>query len=224
LNLGYCFILLLVLFYRFKKYLYTVQEDIDIFSALHLKFTRGGLHTYQQIPLEVIEQTVNAFGVLPDSTKIGWQISLDGQSMIKGPRLPFLYLPNEDDIPAEMTAGNLLTYFKKKEAISNEVFAKVKEGLSEILPKRFGNLTQTQKVELLITMAEMKNETEPSIILFKDLGKNLPFYLVEDLPDRILKLSEGSIFLLILRSDLTAWIPYGDFHTIYPKEGKYTVN
>ncbi len=150
INLGYCFILFFVAFFRFKRALCPALKTRISTEKLNIKIKTGERTTLHAYEPEIIPEIVNAFfGV---SKYLKGKITIDDTNLDTSQKKNILYLPKPSEIPGDIKTLDLLAFFKRSLKLSTDEFNSLKESAGDTLLKRFEELKPLQIGNVLLSI------------------------------------------------------------------------
>ncbi|HLP44551.1 MAG TPA: hypothetical protein VK469_01315 [Candidatus Kapabacteria bacterium] len=179
-NSFYCILLLFVAYYLYKKYMFPMPKNAEVFKKMDFNFDKGKSHAIQTTSPDFIDLFLNPFfGINKD---FPGKIAIDGKSILTSDKKDILYLPNIEKIPEDIPVKSILKLFNVKSP-----------DFAPIVNKKFGQLKTIEKSELLLSCAQLK---QSRIIIFNDFLFAPPAYK-DTYVKRIKTLKENSILIYL---------------------------
>ncbi len=161
-NALYCLILLLVSYYRFKKYLFPISKDAEDCKKIDLHFNKGKIHILTSYHEEFTERFINLFFGMDNC--VNGNITIDGKNILDGEKKNFTYLPPIEDIPEDIPNKSIVKLFNVPTA-----------EFTAIIDKKFGELNKSEQADLLLNCALLRKS---SICILNDFLYAPPEYWI----------------------------------------------
>jgi len=142
-NALYCLILLMISYYRFKKYLFPISKDAEDCKKIDIHFTKGKIHILTSFHEEFTERFINLFFGMDNC--VNGNITIDGKNILDGEKKNFTYLPPIEDIPEDIPNKSIVKLFN----VPTTEF-------TAIIDKKFGELNKSQQADLLLNCALLR--------------------------------------------------------------------
>ncbi len=142
-NALYCLILLLVSYYRFKKYLFPRYKHAEDCKKIDLHFKKGKIHILTSYHEEFTERFINLFFGMDNC--VNSNITIDGKNILDSGKKNFTYLPPIEDIPEDIPNKSIVKLFNVPTA-----------EFTAIIDKKFGELNKSEQADLLLNCALLR--------------------------------------------------------------------
>ncbi len=213
LNIFYIAILFGIANNRFKKSLYPAPEKSGAFNDLNIELKKGNYITFDVKQIDFKNQILNVF--FGKCKGFFGKLFINTNNIVNKEKKDFLYLPNPDKLPGNITVNAFLAYLK---GIFNLTRKEMKQ-FNDMLDKgekRFEALDTDEKAKLLLTAARLKNSETYILYDFKSgLSQDFSFFVKEWIEGMK---NKGAIVLDIFPTKGMFLIP--DYQTVFEFNGE----
>jgi hypothetical protein len=192
------FIIALLLFmsYRLLKKRLSPPEKKKRFSQLALDFKRGKhfVYRYKDFDPSFPEQLLNVLmGKIKEFTG---KFLINGKSIVTGEKKNFVYLPDPHLLPAGTKVKAMIEKYARLQKIPKSDIKKLEKEFDSILGKRFWEIDEVQKVNLMLGIVAFK---KADIYLFNNFLIHIDsMQVLEEIIGRIKRTN-----ILIIETDST---------------------
>lgn len=154
-QIFYILVLLVFSYFRFRTVIFSETEKKEQFSGMHLEFKRGKHYKIEYESNEFPEQIFNVFA--GKASTFPGKISIDDRALIENEKQDFVYLPSPGVFPANAKIKKIMNHTVKSWGLPEQgVQELLKELDASLVNKRFRELEEPAKIELLIKLAKLK--------------------------------------------------------------------
>jgi ABC-type uncharacterized transport system ATPase subunit len=213
LNIFYIAILFGIADNRFKKSLYPAPEKSGAFNDLNIDLKKGNYITFDVKQIDFKNQILNVF--FGKCKGFFGKLFINTKNIVNEEKKDFLYLPNPDKLPGNITVNAFLAYLKGIFNLTREEMKQFNDLLDKG-EKRFEALDTDEKAKLLLTAARLKNSETYILYDFKSgLSQDFSFFVKEWIEDMK---NKGAIVLDIFPTKGMFLIP--DYQTVFEFNGE----
>lgn len=155
-NLFILSVLTWSLYSRFKQTIFPKTKNSKAYRDIHLKLLSGKLFvfSYNDDDRDFPAQLYNA---LSGVRKYPGKITIDDKELAPGEKQDFCYIPLPETLPGNIKNKKLINLFSSGLDINKEDIATLKKELSHLMDKRFEEVKEEERIELLTGLAKLKN-------------------------------------------------------------------
>jgi hypothetical protein len=218
LHMFYGFVLLLGAYFYFKGRMFPRTKNAGAFNDFHLELKSKTKSTVNIKQVDFLNQWIKWF--FGKSTGLQWKLTLDDKNISNGCPKKFIYLPNPEEIPLDITGMQLLNLFKRILRLSKQDLDKIVSDFGkELLQKRFKNIDTYDKAQILLGISRF---FKPDIYILKDFSMGIPCEQWKELESQLDAVIDGNTIIIDIIANDRYWLSKPDTQVfIIYKNSKY---
>jgi len=154
INTLYIVLALFLSFFFFKKSVWVKPERPRVYSKVNLSFKKGKSYLFKQTAPDLADRIYSVLKGHPESYSGG--VSIDGQKLVKGKELDFIYLPDPDKMCGDMKVVNYVRLIGGLTGTGHLELDKLMKENEAIADKKFAELPRLDKMLLLAKLVSLK--------------------------------------------------------------------
>lgn len=154
INTLYIVLALFLSFFFFKKSVWVKPERPRVYGKVNLSFKKGKSYLFKQTAPDLADRIYSVLKGHPESYSGG--VSIDGQKLVKGKELDFIYLPDPEKLCGDMKVGNYVRLIGGLTGTGHLELDKLMKENEAIADKKFAELPRLDKMLLLAKLVSLK--------------------------------------------------------------------
>ncbi|MCK5056549.1 MAG: ABC transporter permease subunit [Candidatus Aminicenantes bacterium] len=202
LNGLYLILLLFVSYSRFKNSLFFSEKKKNVrLDELQIKLEKGKC-TVCVTSSQQIRDLIFSFFSGRDKDFFSGKVEIDGDE-IRGSsvKLDFIYLCHQENIPGDIKVGDFFSFCRKILQVSGEGSEEIKKksDMKKILKKKFNDLSDIEKGDILFRAAGLKKSR---VYIINEIERGMPQTYTNKLLGNLQELKKAKVSILYLSSNL----------------------